>query len=299
MHKIRLLIKRLVGDNTKLYWKCRRLYIIISNIFSKHGYILQYMIFPLFALFRKHHIKPFFDDNAAKLEKLRNTHIGKRCFIIATGPSLKVEDIEQLDGEITIGVNSLYKIYDRTEFRPNYYICLDEMSQIMLEENIGKYERKISKDGLFLNALKKTKIEDAGYLYYCYQDHWFNVDNPKYKFENLRYSTDLVEGIYDKCTVTNAAIDFAIYCGCKEIYLLGVDCNYNGPKKYFDDVDSGDIFVGESGERMAFCIQRAMIAGYKFMEKETKKRGIHIYNATRGGMLEEFDRVDFDEIIRR
>ena len=39
-----------------------------------------------------------------------------------------------------------------------------------------------------------------------------------------------------------------------------------------------------------------MMTGYKFMEQETKKRGIIIFNATCGGMLEEFERVDFDKV---
>lgn len=48
---------------------------------------------------------------------------------------------------------------------------------------------------------------------------------------------------------------------------------------------------------IAYHTRKTMITGYRFMERETKKRGIHIFNASRGGMLEEFDRVDFDSLF--
>ena len=57
----------------------------------------------------------------ADMKKYKSIHKGKRCFIVATGPSLTIKDLEMLDGEITFSMNSIVNLYNKTEFRPNYY----------------------------------------------------------------------------------------------------------------------------------------------------------------------------------
>ena len=40
-----------------------------------------------------------------------------------------------------------------------------------------------------------------------------------------------------------------------------------------------------------------MITAYKVAKKYTERTDVKIYNATRGGMLEVFERVNLDEVI--
>ena len=276
------------------YRICKCVYTLPRYYFSSHGYIRQYLIFPIEAFGRKHHIKPFYNANTQLLETLKGKHSGRRAFVIATGPSLKLEDVEKLDGEVTIGVNSLFKLYDKTGFRPTYYMVLDADVQTVVEKHIDDFQH-MCKENMFMNPLRKVKHKGVNYIPLCYQNHWFNLGNDRFDYtKNLKYNDDLVWGFYDKYTITNVAIDLAIYMGCKDIYLIGVDCNYTGPKVHFDEI--GDETPRVSYD-IAYHTQKAMMAGYRFMERETKKRGIHIMNATRGGMLEEFDRVDFDTLF--
>ena len=292
MLKIVERVRRHFNRKGLFYKTCRALYVAPHNIFSDHGYIKQYVCFHIAAFCRIHHIRPFYDKNAQELEKLKDIHIGKRCFVIATGPSLRLADVEKLSNEVTIGVNSIYRLYDKTTFRPMYYTVLDEAAQKKTEENIEKYNR-LSTSGTFMNDLRRIKIAGINYIPYCYQNHWFKLGDNKFDYsENLKYCTDLLWGLYDKYTITNAAIELAIYMGCKEIFLIGVDCNYTGPQVHFDTTDDEEIT-----QDIAYHTQKAMVMGFRFIERETKKRGIHIYNATRGGMLEEFDRVDFDSLF--
>lgn len=286
-------LKKHFDTDSQFYRMCRAIYVALVNVFSVHGYIKQYIFFPIEAFCRKHHLWPFYDANAKFLESLKDIHKGQRCFVIATGPSLTLDDVEKLKDEVTIGVNSIYRLYDRTEFRPTYYTVLDEEVQKKAEENIGRY-KQFSTSGSFMNNLRRIKRGDINYIPLCYQNHWFKLGNNRFDYsKNLKYSTDLLCGFYDKYTITNLAIDLAIYMGCKEIYLIGVDCNWSGPKVHFDESDD----TPRMSHDIAYHTQKAMMVGYRFMEKETKKRGIHIFNATRGGMLEEFDRVDFDSLF--
>ena len=262
-------------------------------LFSPFGYIRNYILFPIAGTLRKIKFKPFYNQYKF-IDEMRGLHKGKRCFIIATGPSLKVEDVECLSNEITIALNSFYRIYDKTEFRPTYYACLDPDVQKNLIDNYNGELKSLAKNMVFMNSIVNERKAGVNYLPYCYQNHWFKVFAPNFDYsKNLRYTEDLLFGCYDKYTITTAAIDIAIHLGCKEIYLIGVDCNYSGQKNYFIDPGKNAF---KPDEIQAFLVQKAMMAGYKFLEEETKKRGIKIYNATRGGMLEEFERVCFENI---
>ena len=53
----------------------------------------------------------------SRLQKFYNTKVGKRCFIIGNGPSLRIEDLERIKDD-TFAVNRIYKIFDKTFWRP-------------------------------------------------------------------------------------------------------------------------------------------------------------------------------------
>lgn len=59
------------------------------------------------------------------LRELKNIHQGERCFIVGTGPSLSISDLEMLKGEVTFGTNRIYELYNQTNWRPTYYINQD------------------------------------------------------------------------------------------------------------------------------------------------------------------------------
>ena len=68
-----------------------------------------------------------FDDRQfSRLKEFENKYNGERCFIIATGPSLTIDDLEKLKDEYTFGVNSIIKLFDETDFRPDFYGIQDK-----------------------------------------------------------------------------------------------------------------------------------------------------------------------------
>lgn len=87
------------------------------------------------------------------------------------------------------------------------------------------------------------------------------------------------------------AIQFAFYCGVDEIYLLGVDCNYTTEKLYAVDhgIRDSEKYRAQTG--------RLMIEDFKVIKKYADSIGVKIYNATAGGMLEVFERVNLDDVI--
>jgi hypothetical protein len=61
-------------------------------------------------------------------------------------------------------------------------------------------------------------------------------------------------------------------------------------------------FTKESDEHIytnkhAAFVHDNLMRGYTFIGENVKKRGTKIYNATRGGMLEVFERVKLEDVL--
>lgn len=291
MEKIKKILKKL-----KVYELLKRIYLFWRNLFIPLGAIRNYILFPIKAFLRVRKISPFY-RGYEEIEAYKDKYKGKRCFIIATGPSLRMEDVEKLSNEYTFAVNSFYKILDKTSFRPTFYITLDPDSQKSFEANGEFLPGKYATEKAFLNDVvrRQKKYDNVIYLPVCYQNHWYSIGKENFPYDkNLKWTNDLLWGIYDKYTVTISAIDIAVYMGFGEIYLLGVDCNYTGTTTYF--INPGEDYEKKTAN-MALATQIAMTKGYEFVANNMKKHGVMVYNATRGGMLEVFERRDFDELM--
>ena len=241
------------------------------------------------------------------IERFKNKYLGKRCFIIGNGPSLKAQYLELIKDEYCFAANRVYLMYEKTNWRPTFYMCQDD--QILRAEwkNINTFnnvECFISYNPMFKYGIDIPKA------------NIYLADNRDYLKRTLpiSFSSKCENKIYDGSTVTYSSMQLAIYMGFKEIYLLGMDHNYAhtidknrkisynpSVKTYFDDTykDVYKEFEQKSGAIFAVYDFEAVNSAYKQAKNVAEKKGIKIYNATRGGKLEIFERVNFDELINR
>jgi hypothetical protein len=233
-------------------------------------------------------------QNAARLKVLKNKHLGKRCFIIGNGPSLRINDLEKLKNEITFAFNRIYYLFDKTEWRPTYYCSEDDKTIFKSKEGINNLEL----ESKFFPVI----------FPWDYNIHFKNATYYIFKFGNSnvepKFSNDIVKGIYWGNTVSYTAIQLAVYMGIKEIYLIGIDHNFS---KMIND--KGEIAIDETAkdyfserynnDKDDLYIPNIQISTRAFMaaKKYADTHNIKIYNATRGGKLEVYERVDFDKII--
>mgnify|MGYP003295767544 CR=1 FL=1 len=76
------------------------------------------------------------------LKSLKDKFDGQRCFLIGNGPSLSAEDLEKVRGEYSFSCNKIYKAFDKTNFRPCFYI-VDDYALVKEDyENIIKVPSK-------------------------------------------------------------------------------------------------------------------------------------------------------------
>lgn len=227
-----------------------------------------------------------------RIGELKDIHKGKRCFIVATGPSLKMEDLDYLknNNEICISMNKVFCAFPSTAWRPDYYVVFDKIAVATYGEEIKRMD------------VKHIFVSDA------YQEFWSeNISDNIYKYHatywgidhNLgkpRFSADVAQNMYGGSTVTYLCIQLAMYLGFNEIYLLGVDFNYHS-----DMGDKRNHFISGYADKQldsGSCFQRdESLAAFETAREYAESQGVKIYNATCGGKLEVFERRDFETLF--
>lgn len=235
--------------------------------------------------------------NGRKLRRLKDIHKGERCFIVANGPSLLAEDLDRLQekGEITFAMNRIYKMFPNTCWRPTYYVCEDINIFHESIDEINAIPAKLKFVPINHKWHNGVEVEDALYFYANY-----NRDND---YPNS-FSTDISKQMDSMGTVTFTCITIAAYMGFKEIYLIGVDHNYqvtiNEDGEKVVDKDAKDYFCDDYDDDIKDVVvhdMRQNTIAYRKAKKHCDEHGIRVFNATRGGKLEVFERVDIDSVL--
>jgi hypothetical protein len=267
--------------------KNRLMQFIISQIRELQYVYVPYLLFHLVFNIKKTCRVTGMTRNTRyeKLKMLKSKHFGERCFIIATGPSLTVEDLEKLRKEITFSMNSICLAFEHTDWRPTYYGIQDKGVFNKLERKIAELECECKFIGDTITRRPIGQIED----YYYYPLNLLN-HNAIHKKYNTKFSRNPFAVVYDGYSITYSLIQIAVYMGFQEIYLLGADCNYaSNTNHHFIEYEHKDPDYLTAGDRM--------VCAYREAKRFADKNNIKIYNATRGGMLEVFERVELDSFL--
>lgn len=247
----------------------------------QRGYVKQTRVYEIY--------KEFDIFYNFELEKFQNIHKGKRCFIVANGPSLRMDDLDLLKqhGEICMGVNGIFKAFNMTEWRPDYYFICDIYGLLQWKEDILKMsvkEKFVADTGWYFD--KEENTENI-YMFHCYMES-SDTEMPK-------FSDD-----FSKCTywggsvIYDGPLQMAAYMGFSDIYMLGADCTIEASqrKQHFVENYEDDNFSKSYGLN-----QKQLFKGYEAAKQYCEWNGIRLYNATRGGVLEILERVDFDTLF--
>lgn len=223
-----------------------------------------------------------------KLQAFKDIHKGERLFVIATGPSLTLEDVDMLKDEQTFSMNSCYKMFDKTEWRPSYYAIFDNRVFQLLHDELQKQSLSCA----FCPSLNfdwnkefvhKIPIEwDWKFLFQEYDT-----------FVKHGFSNDISKKVCTGSNVVYVIFQIAFYMGFSEIYILGADCTMGTHSKI------AAYQGGEDKKEQALIPNGHIIADYKIIKEEADKRGVKVYNATRGGALEVFERVALEDVIKK
>ena len=249
---------------------------------------------------KKDHDKYLRSPDHFYLQTLKGIHKGKRCFVIGNGPSLRAADLDMLQGEYTFAVNRIFSFFDQTKWRPTYYLSTDDKILQDFQNEFLNYDL----GHMFLAKKFCTIQAPSNVLTRIYHGFMtFDIDADLYQKNQMYISEDVSNHFSDGQTVTFASIQLAIYMGFKEIYLIGVDHNYSrvleASGKVRVDPTVQDYFDNKRYNHAYPANLNAAEYAYTIAKEYGDTHGVKICNATRGGKLEVFERVDFDDLMAK
>ena len=248
--------------------------------------------------------EPFWFGGAdkSKLKKLKGAYKGERCFILGNGPSLNKCDLKLLKGEYSFGVNGIFYKTREMGYKPTFYVVEDSHVMADNREEINAYDA----DFKFFPVNYKSYIHNRKNTLFFKMNEGFYVDHSP-NFSIPRFSTDASERLYCGQSVTMLNFQLAFYLGFSEVYLIGMDFNYDIPETA--TVNGNDIVSNEDdvnhfhpdyfgrGKTWHDPHLDRVLNSYKMMKLVYEAADRKIYNATVGGKLEVFDRVEFDGLF--
>lgn len=237
------------------------------------------------------------------MSQFYNLFKGDRCFIIGNGPSLNKHDLSLLDGEYTFGVNSFYYKTRETGYRPFFYVVEDTS---VMNENLDEIRSYYAPFRFFPTSYRDLLPNDPNTFYFRMNRGFYEKSSPNYAVP--RFSTDATNVLYCGQSVTYINLQLAYFMGFTEVFLIGMDFDYVIPVSH---KRTGDVLLSDTDDPNHFHkdyfgagktwkdpkLDRVLM-NYRMADLAYSAVGRKIYNATIGGKLEIFDRVDYDALLR-
>lgn len=238
--------------------------------------------------------------------ELCNRHVGERCFILATGPSISKQDLSLLEGELCISVANFFVHPEFARIRPRYH-CVAPLHPPFTDEDgirwFRSMEPHMGHTTLVLSYSDKRLVDKNGLFagrevrYVRFGADWTDIS---------KNGLDLSRLVPGPQSVSIMALMVALYIGCSEIYLLGVDhTSFNpntGKYDYRHFYDRGANRLGELSPpedlEWQFLSGWRLWSQYKALRSVALTNSVAIYNATAGGILDVFPRVNLEVVLR-
>ncbi len=231
----------------------------------------------------------WFYNYRPQLFQYKDVHAGEDCFIIGNGPSLNQTDLSLLNNYYTFGLNKIHLIFEKYKLQLSYHAAVNPL---VIEQIQPQLNDDIFNCPSFLS-------------YHSSRDLHFRNKRVHKLFTNGRWSfyENIIEPICEGYTVTYVAMQIAFYMGFKNIFLVGVDHNFqqtgnpNEKQQYKgDDINHfhPDYFKGMQwhladleGNEASYALARHQFHAY----------GRHIYDATINGKLQLFSKLSYENAL--
>lgn len=221
------------------------------------------------------------------LIKFENIHKGKSCFIIGNGPSLNQMDLSQLKDCICIGLNKIHMHPDVDSIGVNYHVAVNSL---VIKQSFNDFKHLNCPSFLAYRESAGQKVRGSPY--------YFLLTGGR-----LRFSPNPYSSISVGFTVTYVALQLAYFMGFTNVYLIGVDHNFVAEgkpheKQTLDGIDQNHFHPEYfSGQEWHLPDLVGSESAYRLARDYYMQQGRLIYDATIGGKLDIFQKIDFEKAV--
>ena len=236
---------------------------------------------------------PWRRESIRRLAELKNIHKGKRAFIIGNGPSLKQTDLSKLKEEFTFGMNRIYVLFPELGFQTTYFCSINDL---VIEQ--------FTADILALSMPKFLAWRSHRHFKDIQSS---NADLPTFLYTSYtgpRFSPDVRGRVWESATVTNVALQLAFHMGFEKVILIGVDHNFTSKGEANKTVisqgdDPNHVSPNYFGKGIKWQLPDLDTSeiGYALARDAYKKAGREVLDATVGGKLTIFPKVDYNSLF--
>lgn len=234
-----------------------------------------------------------------------------RCFVVGAGPSLRKLDTNLLENEVIIGMNAGYLDQGIQRVRHKYWVVIDYffMEPIPVDA-IRAIEDGVGEATYFFPVQAKPICEEHELfkdkeIYYFYLCDLATENDP---ITDDRM--DLLSAIIQPRGSAETAIICAVFMGFKQIYLIGADSDWfahqspeenhfyreaDNPHSIDDKIKS---WIDHSQMESKLYYGYVLYRSYRLLWEALKKRGVRVYNASGGGLLDVFPLADYNKLFK-
>lgn len=230
-------------------------------------------------------LQELYQKRAEAFRALKNAYEGERVVIMGNGPSINETDLALLKDEYTIGLNKVYMLFDRIDWRPSF-----------ISSYIGDVVEQCRDEYLKLGDIPTfIAHESRGVIPPTDRDNMYYYGPHK----RFAFSLDPVAEICCGYTVTYVAMQLCWFLGFSKVILIGVDhrFKYSGPSDKWHVMKNADQnhFCGnyfDLGQNWQAPNLEMAAAHYAFAGAAFKRFEREIVDCTVGGALNVYRKAE-------
>lgn len=250
-------------------------------------------------LYARHSQKKIVNPNRT----FKNTAKGKRAFVLATGPSIKQEDIRILEGEDCFSISNFFLHEDLNIINPKFHFFAPYHEPLILENYIDwlkEADQKLpASTSIVLGHKTKEMVEKYGLfpnrkVYYLFLEGMFSGNY------------NITKPIMSPQTGPIMMLPWLMYMGYSEIYLLGCDNTilrdygksttnfYPKEKEVRENATSGNNWP-DILTTLGYVTR--MFEHYEYYSQSAHKNNIKIVNLSQDSWLDTFEKDTLDNVL--
>ncbi|MBN8904972.1 MAG: glycosyltransferase [Rhodospirillales bacterium] len=227
--------------------------------------------------------------STARLSKLRDKHRGETAWLVGNGPSVRIEDLDRLQDQLTFCFNRFHLAHDKTRLRATYTATGDKQ---MIED----FGQQI--------------VDESGGTVFVAHEHAPDLLGDYIWLRQVNTFPPLFSKVPDLVVSPGGSTPFVAmqllyFMGVRKFYFYGADFSFRfgksqiGADAFRSATGEGNHFIANYRSNRPWCppslrdIGAAFLAARLVIEAE----GGFIRNVTHGGLLEIFEREDFDRAL--